>query len=100
VKRILKFPLQIVDEQKITVTYGATPLAAQFQDGTLCLWILCNTDGMKSKRTITIVGTGHLIAGDLERWGQFVATVQKPPFVWHVFIGPEERLIGECGCHE
>lgn len=81
-KTIWKFNLGVLDTQTLFMPKDAEILSIQFQDGGLCVWALVETDNETVGLPITIVGTGQSIRKNL---GAFIATVQQPPFVWHVF---------------
>jgi hypothetical protein len=79
---IHKFPLQLREEQEITLRHGAQILDFQIQRGSLCCWALINTEKPEAKRTIIIVGTGHAVPKYSMR---FISTVQDGAYVWHIF---------------
>jgi hypothetical protein len=86
-KTIWKYPLEITDQQSVTMPEGAKILTAQMQGRDLCLWAIVDPDARHHEdRHIQIVGTGHLIEG-LEDAKQFsyIASVQMGALVWHVF---------------
>ncbi len=51
------------------------------QQGCMFAWFEVDTDQPMEKRIFYVVGTGHAIPADT----QYVATVQQPPFVWHLY---------------
>ncbi len=89
---IHKYPIVRYDN-----TYGTVelrlPLAArilscQVQNDLLCFWVQFaapdeGEDFEVSTRTFQIVGTGHRF--ELTPTMEFIATVQQPPFVWHIY---------------
>lgn len=83
-KTIYKFQLEIIDEQIIEVPNNTKFLSAQYQNGVLCLWGIVATEMPKQKTVITIIGTGNQFDYD-ENKHDYIATVQQPPFVWHIF---------------
>ena len=86
-KRIHKYPLQIVDTQTITVQSGFEPLSVQYQDNELMLWALVEdlVAPIPLHASIRIIGTGHQIAYPEKL--TFIGTALDPmnPLVWHVF---------------
>jgi hypothetical protein len=85
---IWKFPTSGELGAKIEMPSGAQILTAQPQGGTLMIWAIVDTDAPKVKRQVHVIGTGW--TSPFPDNVRYVATVQQPPFVWHVFIGPEE----------
>lgn len=83
-KTIYKYPLEITDEQYVTVPDGAQFLSAQMQGSQLCIWALVDTDNFDCRPRVKIFGTGHHVEVD-DGW-KFVGTVQDRIFVWHIFI--------------
>lgn len=83
-KRILKYPLEITDEQDVEMPAGADLLTAQFQDDSLMVWAVVEPDASMSVRRFRIIGTGAAIEGYP---GGYLATAQDPQcgLVWHVF---------------
>lgn len=81
-KTIWKFPLAVIDEQRVTMPCGAKLLAVQDQGGMMCLWAMVDTEAAKVTRAIRIYVTGNPIPDDA---GLHVDTVQDGRFVWHVF---------------
>jgi hypothetical protein len=80
--RILKYPLEVTDEQEVTIPHPATVLSVQLQGDQICLWALTDPEGAPVKRIIRFFGTGHTIPSDEDF--SYLGTVQEPPFVWHV----------------
>lgn len=88
--QVWKWPLQLNRlncRQTLYVPVGTKFLSAQYQGSQLCIWGLvpaCNEpERINNLRTIYICGTGHDISSmDI---GQYIATVQDGPFVWHIF---------------
>jgi len=63
---------------------GFVPLDVQVQDGSVVLWYEVDSPHVASSSVqYQAVGTGHPF--DSEGW-QYIATVQTPPNVWHVYI--------------
>lgn len=81
--RIWKFELEITDIQTLKMPCGAKILSAASQNGTLCLWAMCDTEKPDKNRVIEIIGTGNPVHMCFER--VFIGTAIMNPFVWHVF---------------
>ena len=78
---IYKYELSVGD-QIVAILEGAEILTAQMQGQYLCLWAKVRRGAHPVPTRILVCGTGcDLPAGN---WS-YVATVQAPPFVWHVF---------------
>jgi hypothetical protein len=91
---IYKYPLKVTDYQTVVMPGGATILAAQVQDGRLCLWAMVDPHQPDVERRIRIVGTGNPFE-DSDRC-RYIGTAQDGPLVWHVFerdtpAGPPRR---------
>jgi hypothetical protein len=83
---IWKYPLQIADEQVISVPRGCEPLTVQFQEGVLCVWVLADVAADMVNQTVHIHGTNDQtpfnVTGEVH-----IGSVQEPelPILWHVF---------------
>ncbi len=86
--KVYKFPLEISDEQKVSMPEGAKVLTVQVHKGWPCLWAECNPDKEPVFRTFLIRGTGHPIDDDIKK--EYIGTIQMldGSIVYHVF----ERL--------
>lgn len=86
-KAVWKFPLTPhVQEQSISMPYGAKPLCVQMQGETPTLWALVDPDAAKNFRPVLMFGTGHPVSPVVEH-GQYIGTVQDPMgYVWHYFL--------------
>lgn len=86
--KVYKFPLDISDEQKVSMPEGAKVLTVQVQKGKPCIWAECNPDGLPVLRTFLIRGTGHPIDDEIEK--EYIGTIQmcEGSIIYHVF----ERL--------
>lgn len=84
-KTIWKYPIHVTDEIRLEMPMGSTVLDIQVQNNSLCLWALIDTTIPLETRRFRIFGTGNPF--DLgDEWScEFIATVQMPPFVWHIF---------------
>lgn len=83
--RIYKYPLQISDEQMISMPRRSIIRFVGPQDGVLCLWAEVPADEDRFVgRTFYIHGTGHTIP----QGRRYVGSAVMPPFVWHVYEPP------------
>lgn len=81
--RIYKYPIGITGFQEVAMPKAARILSVANQNGTLCLWALCDSAQKEYvARQIEIIGTGHPISLNSR---EFIGTVIVEPFVWHVF---------------
>lgn len=83
---IWKFPLEILDEQKIIMPYGARILSVGTQWEKPVLWALVDEDAaIKTEKEIYIRGTGHTARG-VENM-RFVGTIllNDDSLVLHIF---------------
>lgn len=92
-KTIWKFPLGNGDSQRIEMPKNAAILTVQTQDGHACIWAIVDIDdGSETEmRTFEIYGTGQPLREDKDIARPYVATIQQPPFVWHIFEVVQER---------
>lgn len=83
--KVYKFPLEISDEQKVSMPEDAKVLTVQVQKGKPCLWAECNPDKEPVLRTFLIRGTGHPIDDEIEK--EYIGTIQmcEDSIVFHVF---------------
>jgi hypothetical protein len=82
--KILKYPLELVSSQRISMPTAAQILSVQMQQDRLVLWALVQEERRQEGRSFDIYGTGEAI--DIDRGtGKYVATVQQNEFVWHIF---------------
>lgn len=86
--KVYKFPLEISDEQKVSMPEGAKVLTVQVQKGKPCIWAECNPDVKSVLRTFLIRGTGHPIDDEIKK--EYIGTIQMcdDSIIFHVF----ERL--------
>lgn len=85
-KRIYKYPFEILGKTTVSLPVGAKILTIQIdeKDNTPCIWALVDpTIEMKKKKTLYIYGTGHDI--HLIEGLNYLSTIQKNGFVWHIF---------------
>lgn len=83
-RTIYKYAISVVDESQVLLPEGAEILSVGPGSNAyhLLVWALVDADAPPEPRNFRIVGTGHPVEEDSI---QYVATVQAPPFVWHVF---------------
>jgi len=86
-RRMLKYPLfdmgNVVLDDSVTIK-GPWPTSFQhlaMQGRVITLWAIAGDMLPTKDRTFLVVGTGHVIQGDLG----YVGTVQDGMYVWHVF---------------
>lgn len=85
-KTIWKFPIEMVDEQIISMPDGTQILCVQVQKQRICLWGLIENHNTKDeKRTIRVIGTGHPIPTSEEL--SYIGTIQhlSGDLIFHVF---------------
>lgn len=83
-KKVLKFPLKITDDQTVVMPEGSQILTVQTQHDTVTIWALCPETLKKQPRRIEIFGTGHPIPNG-NRTYLGTAITQGGSLVWHVF---------------
>lgn len=99
-KKIWKFPLEVVDTQRIKMPVGAkilTVKAQRAQPGLLglgeipYLWAMVDPTAEMTERKVRIIGTGHPIGCDP---GEYIDSffLADGALVFHVFIEPEGSL--------
>jgi hypothetical protein len=102
IKTVWKFPLEINDEQDVTMPANSHILCVQVQGVTPCLWALCSPEMPEETRKILITGTGHE-REDLAGFVPYIGSFQLAggALVFHVFesvagseIAPSSELIG------
>lgn len=86
-KAIWKFPIPAHPGPfSLSLPLGAQPLDVQLQDEEPMLWALVETAAPTKPRKFVVVPTGA--AFDPYGW-RYVATLQTPPYVWHIFAREE-----------
>jgi hypothetical protein len=58
--------------------------------GQRCMWLLVDPEAQTRTTTIRVFATGEEF-DDAGLW--YMATIQQPPFVWHIFQVSEQALI-------
>lgn len=86
--KIYKYPIQIVEEQTLTVPacadffhVGLDPL------GEPCMWAVVNTKAKLTKINIRVIGTGSTVPDDDAY--MYLGSFVHGPFMWHVFFDQE-----------
>lgn len=87
-RTIYKYPLELVDYQRIGMPSGAKILCVQEQDGRLCLWakVFIHSGVESETRLFHIFGTGNPMPEMTKLI--YIGTAQSGRFVWHVFEEP------------
>ncbi len=92
-KTIYKYPLKLVDTQRIKIPKGSVVISAQVQDGVICLWAEVDTDKPLVEPLVYVVGTGQPLPeqecwfdGDEQHFNLYIDTVQLNGFVWHIYV--------------
>lgn len=82
---IYKYPLNLTDEQIVSMPVGSKILSVQVQREQICLWAQVDTSpsGPAELRSIQIIGTGHPVE-DFSA-SHFIGTVQLGRLVFHIF---------------
>lgn len=83
--QIWKFTLRRDEKQFILIPMGAEFLTAQIRNNDIYLWAIVNPKNPTSTRCIKVFGTGQEFSN---KNIIYIATVQEPPFVWHIFEEP------------
>lgn len=79
---IHKYPLEIVDRQRILMHAGKALSVGVDPRGTICLWAMVDDNTPGQTRTVAVVGTG----GRVPHGYDYVGMVVSAPFVWHIFL--------------
>ena len=82
---IWKYTLVVDDVQTITVPHGSKPLHLATQQGTPCLWMMCDPSQPFEKRTVRTYGTGHPVDSESRQYvGSYL--IHNDMLVFHVFL--------------
>jgi hypothetical protein len=83
VKTVFKYSIDILPGriQEIELKKGWKFLSSQIQDRSICIWAEVDPDEMPLTELFALIGTGWEIPIDSEH----LATIQNPPFVWHLY---------------
>ena len=85
-KRVYKYPLEITDEQSVSLPCEARPLCVKLQNGKPYLYALVDPSIQHDEvRTVRCAGTGHDIE---DGYDTYLGTILTPnySFVFHFFI--------------
>lgn len=81
-RKIFKYSLEIVQEQRIEMPAGCKVLGLQMQRGVPALWVEIDPKEPMISYRIRMVGTGH----DFDAYAlHYLGTVQDGPLVWHYY---------------
>ena len=81
-RTIFKYPLMLTaNPQIIGMHKGAVIRHVAEQAGSPTIWVENSAKAEMVSRTFIVVGTGHVIP----EGGEYIGTVQLPPFVWHIY---------------
>jgi hypothetical protein len=86
-KKIFKYPIEIVDAQVLVLPLGAKVVSAIAQGDDLVVYALVEpTVEFKKNVEIRIVGTGHDVTFDLQKF-KFLNSISTwgGRLIWHVF---------------
>jgi hypothetical protein len=96
IHEVWKYPVEIIGQFQLAIPQDGQILSCQDQppgSGRFHLWVRINPAAPKELRTFRVYGTGHRMpfVPSIETL-DFVATVQTPPYVWHIFeqLTPEQ----------
>lgn len=84
-RKIYKYPLEIVDEQIVNVPAGAILLTVQVVNNEICLYAIVDESQPLKQRLINIYGTGQPIDDEIYLKSRYIDTVIHGQYVWHIF---------------
>ena len=76
-------------EFKVSLPIESKVIHVDIQNGQRVLWAQVNNKAPLVDRRVVVVGTGRIGPDDLPNLDH-VSTFFEGPFVWHVFVGPED----------
>ena len=84
-KRIFKYPIQIISEQEIEMPQGAEVIHAGLDpQGLMCIWAIVDPRNEAEPVSILVYGTGESMPFDPAK---HISSFQDGQFMWHVFLG-------------
>ena len=86
-KAIWKYSFDLnTTEYAFQIPQGAKPLHVREQRGTMCMWLLVDTEKPKERRIFVIQGTGHELSIDTDK-AVYIGTafMDSGNFVFHIF---------------
>lgn len=87
-KTVYKYPIQIADEQEVSMPYDAKVIHVGLDpQGTPCLWAKVESNNRPEPVRVLVVGTGGPIPYMPYHEERHVGSFTQGPFVWHVFLG-------------
>lgn len=82
-KTLWKYPLRITHEQVVEVPIGAKLRKfALDPENSICVWFEVDTEAVKTKVRLFIVGTGNELPNDATR---YYGSVTRGNYVWHLY---------------
>lgn len=82
-KTIYKYPIRMVDSQRLSIPLGAKLLSLQVQHGTPCLWAEVDDDeGINQELVVSVVGTGQTVPPGAVN---YVGALQFGVMVFHIY---------------
>lgn len=85
-KKIFKYELKLVEEQKVEMPISAKIIHIDVQFGVICVWVIVDPlVDVYHKRTFHIVGTGHDMPKTEELTHIGSVLMKTGLFVWHIF---------------
>ena len=83
-KKIYKYPIEIIDIQMVKLPKEAIILTVQLQHGKPFIWVYVDPNEIEAEDvTLRVYMTGQEIDDSLDL--TYVGTIQENGFVWHVF---------------
>lgn len=83
-KRVWKFPILMMDEQRLEIPFGSKPLYVGLDpSGNPCIWYEVNPQETVSQVMFYVVGTGNPIP---TRVNIYLGSFVHGSFVWHVYV--------------
>jgi hypothetical protein len=82
-RRVYKYPVPDIGTVfTVNMPAGAQVVNFETQGEQMCFWAVVDPSARAKPREFTVFGTGWDIEDD--RW-RYVASLQDPPYVWHLF---------------
>lgn len=80
--KIYKYPLDLADQQTISMPEGAEMLSIGQSRDQIILWVMADPAAALRDYVFRIVGTGNEVPDGL----QYLGTVQQSTYAWHIFL--------------
>lgn len=84
-RKIYKYPLEIVDEQIVNVPAGAILLTAMLVNDQICLYAVVDESQPMKQRAFYIYATLDEMQDETFARIRHIATVIHNQYVWHIF---------------